>query len=356
MAQHLTIRRIAELAGVSTGTVDRYLHNRGRISPEALSAIESVLESQSYKCNLHTSAVAFKKTKKTLWIVVGIPSSQKGEYWDRIKDGFDKAFAEYADISIKSQYVYFDQFNSLSCKEAFELIETLPCSAVILGTTFVEETRHLCHQLDSKHIPYVFVDGHVSDTSPIACYMADQPTCGRLLARLLDEITPDRTEIAAMLPQRIGNTMSNNSTIRLEAFRSYFEEQGREKVLKELYFPVDKPDSIQTAVSAFLRENPKVRGIAVMISTVYLISDALHAAGINGLKVGGYDVTDENTRCIKEGTLDFLINQHPETQSFNAVECLLHFLLYGAPDNTIKSLLPIDIVFKENLPFWHDTL
>ena len=356
MAQHLTIKRIAELAGVSVGTVDRVIHNRGRVSPEAYSAVQSVLESQSYKCNLHTSAVALKKTKKTFWIVAGIPSSRNGEYWDRIKAGLDKAISEYADISIKSQYVFFDQFNSLSCKEAFDLIATLPCSAVILGTTFVEETRNLCKVLDSKNIPYVFVDGNVSGTKPVACFMADQQACGRLLARLVDGLTPEGAEIAALLPQRVGTILSNNSTIRMEAIRSYFNEEGRQRVLREFFFPVDNIEDIQLMVSLFLKDNPGVKGLAVVISTGYLISDAISASGRKGICIGGFDVTEENARCLKEGTLDFVINQHPETQAFNALECLLHFLLYGAPDARTKSLLPIDIVFKENLPFWHDTL
>ena len=28
---------------------------------------------------------------------------------------------------------------------------------------------------------------------------------------------------------------------------------------------------------------------------------------------------------------------------------ILHYLLYGTPDSTLPELLPIDIVFKENL-------
>lgn len=357
MAQRLTIQRIAELAGVSAGTVDRVIHNRGKVSPEALAAVQAVLDKQAYKYNLHTSAVAFKKTKKSFWIAVGIPSSSKGEYWDLIRAGLEKAFTEYGDISIRSQYIYFDQFNSLSCRQAFEKIANLPsCSAVILGTTFVQETRDLCEKLDKKKIPYVFVDGNVPDTHPLACFMADQRSCGRLLARLMDGFTTDGAEIVAMLPERVGTRLSNNSAIRLEAIRSYFKESGSGKILKESYFPTDNPEGARQAVSHFLRDNPKVKGIAVVISTGYLISDALSEAGISGICVGGFDVTEGNTRCIREGTLDFLINQHPEWQAFNALECLLHYLLYGATDNELRTFLPIDIVFKENLPFWHDIL
>lgn len=349
MEQRLTIRQIAELAGVSVGTVDRVLHNRGRVSPEAAAAIQSVLDSQSYKYNLHASAVAFKKTKKTLWIVIGIPFSRKGEYWDLVKEGFEKALTEYSDFSIKSQYVFFDQFNALSCKEAFETIATLPCSAVILGTTFVEETKRLCDNLTSRNIPFVFVDGNIPNTKPVACYMTDQQACGRLLAHLIDCLTPEEGEVATLLPRRVGTTMSNNSTIRMDAIRSYFEETGG-KTLKEFFFPVEETGSIKNTVTTIIRENPKIKGIAVVISAGYLISDAMAAAGIHGIRVGGFDVTEENARCVKEGTLDFLIDQHPEEQAFNAVQCLLHYLMYGTPDTQLKSLIPINIVFKENLP------
>ena len=54
MAQQLTIKQIAELAGVSVGTVDRVLHNRGRVSDEALAAIRLVLDKEyiSTTCTL----------------------------------------------------------------------------------------------------------------------------------------------------------------------------------------------------------------------------------------------------------------------------------------------------------------
>lgn len=41
-----TIQQIAELAGVSRGTVDRALNNRGRIKPEVAAKIEQIAEVQ----------------------------------------------------------------------------------------------------------------------------------------------------------------------------------------------------------------------------------------------------------------------------------------------------------------------
>ena len=351
MPQQLTIKQIAQLAGVSAGTVDRVLHNRGKVSPEALEAVQSVLSAQSYKYNLHTSAVAYKKTKKSIRLVVSIPSSEKGEYWDLIRRGIDRALVEYGDFHIETQYRFFDQFNSLSCRQTFEAIAEENCSAVILATTYIEETQALCGRLSERRIPYFFVDGTVPGTNPVASCKADQEACGRLLARLMDGLTPSGKALALLHPRRIGTQISNNSAARMSAFKAYFAEKGPGRTIRESLFSTGSKEEIPAEVQAFLNRNPDVGGIAVVISNSYLISDALKADGIEGIVVGGFDVTDGNARCIREGTLDFLIDQHPEHQGFNAVEATLHYLIYGAPDDTLGEYLPIDIVFKENLPF-----
>ncbi|MDE6857713.1 MAG: LacI family DNA-binding transcriptional regulator, partial [Alistipes sp.] len=49
MEQKIRIKDIARLAGVSAGTVDRVLHNRGNVSPPARRAVESVLEHVDYR-------------------------------------------------------------------------------------------------------------------------------------------------------------------------------------------------------------------------------------------------------------------------------------------------------------------
>ena len=102
-------------------------------------------------------------------------------------------------------------------------------------------------------------------------------------------------------------------------------------------------------MTEFFNANPNVQGIAVMISTGYVVSDALSAIDRTDVSVGGFDITYGNERCIKDGTLTFVINQHPEQQGFNALESMLHYLLYGTPDSNMHELLPIDVVLKENI-------
>ena len=48
MAKKYRIKDIAELAGVSTGTVDRVIHNRGEVSLDSRKKIEEVLIKINY--------------------------------------------------------------------------------------------------------------------------------------------------------------------------------------------------------------------------------------------------------------------------------------------------------------------
>ena len=45
----ITLQQIADLAGVSRGTVDRALNNRGRIKPEVEQRIKKIAKDVGYK-------------------------------------------------------------------------------------------------------------------------------------------------------------------------------------------------------------------------------------------------------------------------------------------------------------------
>lgn len=49
------------MSGVSTGTVDRILHNRGKVSEEAQKKVEKVLKEIDYHPNLIARSLALKK-------------------------------------------------------------------------------------------------------------------------------------------------------------------------------------------------------------------------------------------------------------------------------------------------------
>ena len=62
MNKNYRIKDIAELSGVSTGTVDRILHERGKVSEDARKKVEKILKEIDYQPNLIARSLALKKT------------------------------------------------------------------------------------------------------------------------------------------------------------------------------------------------------------------------------------------------------------------------------------------------------
>ena len=67
----IRIKDIARLANVSTGTVDRVLHNRGEVSAKSREKVEKVLKEINYQPNIYASALASKK-RHICYIITGI--------------------------------------------------------------------------------------------------------------------------------------------------------------------------------------------------------------------------------------------------------------------------------------------
>ena len=59
--KNIRLTDIARLANVSVGTVDRVIHNRGRVSEENIRRVKEIMEQVGYRPNLIARSLAVKK-------------------------------------------------------------------------------------------------------------------------------------------------------------------------------------------------------------------------------------------------------------------------------------------------------
>ena len=112
--KNVRISDIARMAGVSVGTVDRILHNRGKVSKTAQEKVNRVLQEVEYRPNLMARSLALKKQFN---IAALIPAFRPGEYWEKAAEGIDKAAGELNDYNIVVQKIFFDQYDQTSFKQ-----------------------------------------------------------------------------------------------------------------------------------------------------------------------------------------------------------------------------------------------
>lgn len=63
--QNIRLTDIARMANVSVGTVDRVIHNRGRVSEENIRRVKEIMEQVGYKPNLIARSLAVKS--RAIW-------------------------------------------------------------------------------------------------------------------------------------------------------------------------------------------------------------------------------------------------------------------------------------------------
>ena len=101
--ENITIKDIAARAGVSTGTVDRVLHNRPNVSKAALEKVNKALEEMDYRPNMYASALAYNK-EYTFYCV--LPKHEQEAYWDEIEEGAMACREFRRDFGITLKFIY----------------------------------------------------------------------------------------------------------------------------------------------------------------------------------------------------------------------------------------------------------
>ena len=103
-----TINDVAEASGVTIGTVDRVLHERGEVSEKTREKVLRAVRELGYKPNVYASMLARNKSHR---IAVIMPRFSAGEFWDLTHSGISRS-AEYAGrFSVDIVDYLYDQYD-----------------------------------------------------------------------------------------------------------------------------------------------------------------------------------------------------------------------------------------------------
>lgn len=343
----VTIRQVAQEAGVSIGTVDRILHNRGRVSPETSSKVMEIIERLGYKPNIHASLLSIKKVVK---VAVIIPYFQSGEFWSLIYDGIRQAETELVSYNPEISVLYYNQFDGDSFRKACSQCLSIKPDGVILSPIH----RDLSAQfVDRIKVPVVFLDTCVEDCNYFAYYGIDLGESAKILADLL--FTQNRNYEPV-----VNFNIQSESGFYSEAFLR--RDKGLEGFLKErnidceiLKCMISSSDFLKNVsiFDKFFEQHPEVHHAITMTSRAHLISDWMEIRGVKDLTIYGYDATVANVRSLKKGSIRFLIAQRTDVQARRATRELVEYLTLGTRPLKRDNFFPIDILTRYNVDYYN---
>lgn len=343
---------IARLAEVSTGTVDRVLHNRGRIAPDKKQRIENIIKELGYQPNIAARLLA---TGQSFSIAVVAPSYIGESYWKQVSNGMAKATEELEQYNIKIEFIRFDQYNRASFDKAVSNIEWEEFDGVIIATLFEERVKLLSSYLDAINKPYIYIDSQVEGQNDIAYFGVDAYASGYIAGKLLClELGEDAPIVITHIRFR-RNEISTQMRRREQGLLHYLNRAGlRNRVEYIEHDPLTAEQTMTRLKEFCTRYNGQI-GIVVLNSRVYELVDIINSSPDDSLRdrlvIAGFEAIQPNIEAMNKGDVNLLISQRPELQGYNAVRALSNLFLHKIHPNRIN-YTPIDILIPENIKYY----
>lgn len=343
------IKDIARMAGVSIGTVDRVIHDRGEVAEKTQIRVREILKETNYSPNLMAQVL---KSKKRFHLVSLLPSpSENNPFWKKHPFGMMRAIDELDHFPVTLTQVTFDMQSEDDFQKKTNIVLDLNPDGVLLAPIFKSESIAFCTRLHKDKVPFVFIDGYIEDTDFLAYIGENIFQSGRVAGQLIDMVTPEKNDILVVtIARNIQNV--HHLTNRTEGFLSYFQKSGKNNGKKIiLNIPDPSYDVVQSTLDKAFMNNPGIGSIFITGSRSFLIALYLEQKGLKSIGLIGYDLLDSNVSFLKSGTTRFLIGQRPEEQTYKGIKKLFEYLsLHKIPEKI--EYLPVDIVTSENVDFF----
>ena len=221
--QNYTIKDIARMAGVSAGTVDRVLHNRGDVSEKSKEKVQKVLDEINYQPNVFAIGLA---AKKKYVITCMIPHYNEHDYWHSVATGIERARQELRPFNVSVDYLYYTHGDRSSYQEACKTIENSDTDALLLAPNFREDTLPMLEYLKKKKIPFAFIDFDIQEAKPLIYIGQDSYKSGYIAAKILMRNYSEGQEIALFLNN---NKENHPKTLCFRVF--FFIVRGESSVI-----------------------------------------------------------------------------------------------------------------------------
>lgn len=318
----ITIREIARLAGVSVGTVDRALHDRGRVNPEVAQRIKRIAGEYGYEASRVGRALALARNPVKIGIIIHLART---EFFQQLNVGVEAVKAELEGMGAEVYVERYPQFNAVRQLAALDRMLELGVQGIALSPVGDPEVKERIDEIvEATGMPIVTFNTDLPD-SRRSCFVGqDSLQSGRAAAGLMGTLLGGRGTVSI-----ITGHLTNLSTIkRTEGFLEELQSTYPEIQSLGVQVGNDRNSTSMKIVERMLATHPDLQGIYAASGGQAGVCRGLERAGRAGsVKLVAFDLVPSAKVALKNGTIDFLIDQNAYEQGYRPARILFDCLL-----------------------------
>lgn len=353
-----TIKDIATLAGVSRGTVDRVLNNRGSVSQKTAEKIRKIAKDLDYKPNPAGLVLAAHKKNIKLGVIL---FQDENPFFSEVIEGIQEKADELSayNCQILMKQVPFGAEYQLKALEDFQKQEVQGIALTPYNDITISQKMN---QLSDEGIVFVTFNTDIPDAKRLCYVGSDFVHCGKTAAGLMHlltngtELQPDldKKEGSHLHPSVYVGIVSGSSKILCHTERI----KGFEKRIQEKYPWIQIADIVENnddekesyrKTKALIEKNPQINALFFAAGGVSGGCIAAKELNYGSIPILAFDSVPSTKSLMEKGIVSATICQQPKVQGYKPLEILFHYLSTGETPASEFLFVDVDIRILENL-------
>ena len=319
-----TIREIAELAGVSRGTVDRVLNHRGSVNAATAALVNDIAKKLDYKPNRAGIALAAQRKMVRIGVVLfdtGNPFFD--EVWNSVLSKEEELNSYNCSVLKKKT-----GFSAQEQLQAIAELEAEGIDGLVISPFNDTAVANKIDQLQSRQIPVITTNTDIRNSSRLAFVGSDFYRCGQTAAGLMNLMTSGEVRAGIVT----GSSQVLCHTDRIAGF-------------------CDRDDDFESydKTRALLSAHPDINALYFTAAGVYGGCRAVLSLNRTDIHILAYDKIPATKELMEQHIISAVICQQPSIQGSKPIQLLFDYLTAGeAPDREFY-YTAVDIRILENL-------
>lgn len=339
-----TIKDIANAAGVSRGTVDRVLHDRGGVKPEIAEKIRSLANEMGFIPNRAGKMLAARKQPLKIGCLLFTVGGNV--FFDDVIKGFKIAEKNLSDYGVSVVIKTVSDFEVESNLEKINELVSEGCCGLCLATVDVVEIRQKINELVESGIPVITVNTDVSNSKRLCYVGSDYSRSGHVAAGMTSLICKEKLKILLVT----GSLKIKGHNDRILGFMQGLSETSVQYDVIAKIESHDSDDYAFEATTDSLRMYPEINMIFVSAAGACGVWKAVKNAGLTDkIKMLTFDDTPAVVSMLRQHIIDFTVCQDPVEQGVQSVMLMFSYFMENKKNSPQNYITKNSIKIRENL-------